>query len=92
MSALALTDHDGLYAAIRFNVAARERGVRPILGAEVTLEGGAHLTLLAESRAGYRNLCWIISRSQLSGSKGQARASLAWLRVFSTWRQNTPSG
>ena len=37
MGALALTDHDGLYAAVRFAAAARERDIHPVIGAEVTL-------------------------------------------------------
>ena len=78
--ALALTDHDGLYGAVRFYVAAQERGLRPILGAEVTLEDDAHLVLLAEDRAGYGNLCWLLSRAQLGGSKGHARLPLERLR------------
>ena len=48
MGALALTDHDGVYGAVRFYQAARERGIQPILGAELTLEGGHHLLLLVE--------------------------------------------
>jgi len=83
MPALALTDHNGLYAAIRFSLAARQRGIAPIVGAELTLQKGpgcpepSHLVLLAENRAGYRNLCWLISRGQLAGSKGHPRLSLA---------------
>src|SRR5215210_7638208 len=49
MDALALTDHDALYGAVPFVTAARVRGIRPILGAEVTLEDGCHLTLLVEN-------------------------------------------
>jgi len=81
MPALALTDHDGLYAVIRFSLAARQRGIAPIVGAELTLQDGpslsgpSHLVLLAENRAGYRNLCWLISRGQLAGSKGRPRLS-----------------
>ncbi|MFH1086790.1 MAG: DNA polymerase III subunit alpha, partial [Chloroflexota bacterium] len=56
-----------------------ERCLRPILGTEVTLEDGAHLLLLAEDRAGYGNLCWLLSRAQLGGSKGHAR--LPWERL-----------
>jgi len=67
--ALALTDHDGLWGAMEFAQACRNYGVRPITGIELTVgngpvplgsdpSGGAfHLTLLAESAAGYRNLC-----------------------------------
>ncbi|HET6498126.1 MAG TPA: DNA polymerase III subunit alpha, partial [Coriobacteriia bacterium] len=38
MGALGLTDHQGLYGAIRFYRAAREAGIRPVLGAEVVVE------------------------------------------------------
>jgi error-prone DNA polymerase len=60
--ALALTEHDGLYGAVRFWEAARTQGIRPVIGAEVTLEEicperpgvekdrrSSHLTLLAET-------------------------------------------
>ena len=80
MGTLALTDHDGLYGAVRFAVAAQERGMRPIVGAEVTLENDSHLVLLAENRRGYGNLCWLISRAQLAGQKGKARLPLRLLR------------
>ncbi len=74
--ALALTDHDGLYGAVRFWQAAREQGVRPIVGAEVALDGLGHLTLLAESRRGYANLCRLLSAGQLAGQKGQPRLTI----------------
>ena len=59
--AVALTDHDGLSGSLAFANAAREVGVRPITGCEITLEGGAHLTLLCEDRRGYANLCRLIT-------------------------------
>jgi error-prone DNA polymerase len=59
--ALALTDHDGLYGSLEFAHAAKYFGVRPITGAEVTLEGGAHVTLLVESARGYANLCRLLT-------------------------------
>jgi error-prone DNA polymerase len=93
--ALALTDHDGLYGAVVFWQAAREKGIRPIIGAEITLEEagptrpqpgrgqqertGHHLTLLAETQQGYANLCRLISAGQLAGQKGQPRLTLATL-------------
>ncbi len=46
--ALALTDHDGLYGSLEFAHAAKAFGVRPITGAEVTLDDGSHVTLLVE--------------------------------------------
>ena len=59
--ALALTDHDGLYGSLEFAHAAKALGVRPITGAEVTLRGGAHITLLCESAKGYANLCRLLT-------------------------------
>ncbi len=59
--ALALTDHDGVYGSLEFAHAAKHFGVRPITGAEVTLAGGAHVTLLVETAAGYANLCRLLT-------------------------------
>ena len=59
--ALALTDHDGVYGSLEFAHAAKAFGIRPITGAEVTLDGGAHVTLLVESRRGYANLCRLLT-------------------------------
>jgi error-prone DNA polymerase len=59
--ALALTDHDGVYGSLEFAHAAKAFGVRPITGAEVTLRGGAHVTLLVETSQGYANLCRLLT-------------------------------
>src|SRR5947209_9664834 len=59
--ALALTDHDGVYGSLEFAHAAKAFGVRPITGAEVTLTGGAHVTLLCEDGRGYANLCRLLT-------------------------------
>jgi len=59
--ALALTDHDGLYGSLEFAHAAKALGVRPITGTEVTLAGGAHVTLLVETARGYANLCRLLT-------------------------------
>ncbi|MCH7610969.1 MAG: error-prone DNA polymerase [Chloroflexi bacterium] len=76
MPVMALTDHDGFYGIIQFVMEARELGIRPIIGAEVTMDEGYHLTLLVEDAQGYANLCRLISRAQLDHSKGEA--SLSW--------------
>ncbi|MBD0280840.1 MAG: error-prone DNA polymerase [Thermoleophilaceae bacterium] len=60
-SALALTDHDGLHGAMEMAQALKPLGVRPITGAELTLDDGTHLTLLCETRQGYTNLCRLIT-------------------------------
>ena len=59
--ALALTDHDGVYGSLEFAHAAKALGVRPITGAEVTLDDGSHVTLLVESTQGYANLCRLLT-------------------------------
>ena len=59
--ALALTDHEGVYGSLELAHAAKLVGVRPITGAEVTLLGGSHVTLLVESSQGYANLCRLLT-------------------------------
>ena len=76
MPALALTDHDAVYGAVPFVEAARQAGIKPILGAEVTLEGGAHLTLLAADETGWGNLCRLISLGRGNAPKGEAALPL----------------
>lgn len=65
MKALALTDYNGVYGAVRFIRAARDAGIRPIVGAEVTVEGIGRLVLLVRSAEGYSNLCRILSHALL---------------------------
>lgn len=60
MTALALTDINALYGAVRFWEAARDAGIAPILGAEVR-DGADRAVLLAESHAGYRRLSAILT-------------------------------
>jgi error-prone DNA polymerase len=69
--ALALTDHDGLYGVMEFAQMARAFGVRPIVGAEVTLADGCHLTILCETQEGYANLCRLLSHAHLNSPRGQ---------------------
>src|SRR5205823_2874599 len=66
---LALTDHDGLYGSMEFAQAAKAFGIRPITGAEITLEDGHHLTLLAMDREGYGNLCRLLSTAHLTSER-----------------------
>ncbi len=66
---LTLADRDGLYGAPRFWKAASAAGCRPIVGAEVAVASG-RILLLVESRAGYRNLCKLLTRGHARGPKG----------------------
>ncbi|GAB4247245.1 MAG: error-prone DNA polymerase [Acidobacteriota bacterium] len=73
--ALALLDRDGVYGAPRFFRACRELGVRPLVGAEISLPEG-RLPVLVESRRGYQNLCRLITDYQLRAPKGAGKATL----------------
>jgi len=71
--AVALCDRDGVYGTARFHTSAREKGgVQAIVGAEVTLEDGAVLPLLVETRTGYQNLCRMLTRAHLRSEKGKS--------------------
>jgi DNA polymerase III subunit alpha len=85
--ALALTDLGNLFGAVRFYAAARHCGVKPIIGCDawVTHEADRdspfRLLLLVQDRAGYRNLCELLSRAWLQNrhrDRGEMR--LEWLR------------
>jgi error-prone DNA polymerase len=84
LPAVALLDRDGVSGAPRFQAAARERGLRPIFGVNlgVRLAGDAgppdgRLGLLVTSRAGYQNLCALVTLAKSRLTKEQARDGLA---------------
>jgi error-prone DNA polymerase len=77
--ALALVDRDGLSGAPRFFKAAQRAGLRPLVGAELTLAGGGALPLLVASREGYRNLCALITGMKRGVPKGEGALRLAEL-------------
>ncbi|MGH7940758.1 MAG: PHP domain-containing protein, partial [Limisphaerales bacterium] len=82
MPAVALCDRDGVYGAPRFFARAREVGVRPIVGAELTMEDGIILPVLARSRSGYANLCRLLTRAHLRNTKGKCNARWDELPAF----------
>ncbi|MFC1900808.1 DNA polymerase III subunit alpha [Chloroflexota bacterium] len=80
MPALALTDHNRLTGSLRFYEKVRVAGIKPILGAEIDMTGGYHLTLLCKNAAGYSNLCRILTDAHLSGPEGRPEATAKMLR------------
>ena len=80
--ALAVTDLNNMFAAVKLYKAARAKGVQPVLGAELALEGlgadkGAvsRVLLLAQNQTGYLNLCELLARAWTQGARrGQAVA------------------
>lgn len=79
-TALAITDHDNLCGAMSFARQARSLGIKPVTGAEITLAGGAHLTLLAKDRTGYANLCRLITLAHAAGERNQPELDPGRLR------------
>jgi DNA polymerase-3 subunit alpha len=86
--ALAITDLSNLFGAIKFYKEGRKRGVKPLIGAEVWLEGLgkeagqlSRVLLLVQNHPGYLNLSELLARAWTqNGGKAQATVSLAWLR------------
>src|SRR2546423_13708574 len=74
MGAIALLDRDGVYGAPRLHRAAVDAGIKALVGAEITLAGGARLPLLVQDREGYQNLCRLITKMKLRAPKGAAAA------------------
>jgi error-prone DNA polymerase len=73
MGAMALLDRDGVYGAPRFHLAAKKHSLKAHIGAEVTSSAGWRYALLAKSRAGYQNLCRLITHMKLHAKKGEGR-------------------
>lgn len=69
---IAVCDRDGLYGTARVHAAAREAGTRAIVGAELTMESGGVVPVLVRTRAGYQNLCRLITDAKLRGTKHAA--------------------
>ena len=82
MPAMALLDRNGVYGAQRFSVAAREHGVRPIAGAELMMEDGSVLPVLVKDRAGYKNLCELLTQAHLRSVKGECAVQWSELPEF----------
>jgi error-prone DNA polymerase len=67
--ALAITDHDNMCGVMEFARAAADLNLSAIIGAEVTLQDGSHLTLLAENQRGYANLSRLVSHGYTDGDR-----------------------
>lgn len=96
MDSLAITDHGVMYGVIDFYKAAKEAGIKPVLGCEVYVAPGSrfdkeagtgedkynHLVLLAENNTGYQNLMKIVSRGFTEGFYYKPRVDKELLREF----------
>jgi len=75
-TALAITDECSLAGVVKAHVAARELGLKLIIGSEFTLQEGIRLLALAPSRAAYSELSGLISMARRRSPKGQYRVAL----------------
>ena len=93
MDSLAITDHGAMYGVIDFYVAAKEAGIKPIIGCEVYVaetdcrsrepahKTPHHLTLLAKNERGYLNLLQLVTKSNLEGFYYKPRVDKELLRL-----------
>jgi len=94
MSSLAITDHGHLYGVIEFYLAAKDAGIKPIIGCEVYVAQGNynshgandknyyHLVLLAKNRTGYQNLIQLTTKAHLDGFYYKPRVDRALLQEY----------
>lgn len=68
---IALLDRDTVAGAVRFHLEAKKNGIKPIIGAEITMEDGSLLPLVPLDRAGYENLAKLITTIKLRNKKGE---------------------
>ncbi|MCD9096556.1 error-prone DNA polymerase [Luteimonas fraxinea] len=87
-SALAITDECSLAGIVRGLEASEETGLKLIVGSEFRLIDNTRFVLLVETRAGYAQLCALITRGRRAGTKGQYRLSRA--DVEAEFRGKTP--
>ncbi len=72
LSALAITDRDGVYGLVRAHRAAREAGLRLVLGSLLTVRERPSLALLVRTRQGWGNLCRLLTEGRRDQPKGRA--------------------
>ncbi len=72
-AALAITDECSVAGAVRAYVAAKDHGLRLIVGTEIRLEDGLRCVLLARNREGYGRLCRLVTRGRRAAPKGEYR-------------------
>ncbi len=95
-SAVAMTDHGGMYGTMQFYRTCIEKGIKPIIGCEVYVAPGSrfdrvsgrergshHLVLLCENEIGYKNLTYMVSKAFTEGFYSRPRVDLELLRHHS---------
>ena len=95
MDSIAITDHGAMYGVVDFYLAAKEAGVKPIIGCEIYVAQSDchnrnpkykrpyHLTLLAKNKKGYHNLIQLVSNGFLEGFYYKPRVDKELLKLHS---------
>ena len=74
---MAVTDRNSLAGVVRAHVAAKEAGLKLIVGAEITLDDAGPVLLWAMNRQGYGRLCQLLTRGRRQAPKGECRLAFA---------------
>ncbi len=84
LPAIAVTDRDGVYGIVRAHVEAKAVGMRILVGAQISVCQGepseSRIVLLAQDRAGYANLCGLITTGRMRMPKGES--AVTWHQVY----------
>ena len=93
MSAIAITDYYGMYGVIRHYNAAKEAGIKPIIGVELgfvmdhtsnyTIDKIGNIVLIARNKTGYHNLMKLTSLANTIGLEGKAKIDIQQLEQYS---------
>src|SRR6185295_5220841 len=83
MAGAALIDRDTVAGAVRFHFEAKKRGIKPIVGSEITLENGSLLPLVPMTLKGYQNLSRLITTVKLRNKKGEHFATREDIEEYS---------
>ena len=79
--ALAITDECSLAGVVRAHGAAKQHGLKLIIGTEIQIDNGPKLVLLATNRESYGHISALITRARMRADKGSYRVTLADLEL-----------
>ncbi len=95
MNAIAITDYSGMYGMVKFYQAAKDTGIKPIIGVELGFvmdinsnipeQQIGNIVILAKNKEGYQNLMELTSFANKEGSKGKPKIDLQALKTF--WKE-----
>ncbi|HMS91063.1 MAG TPA: PHP domain-containing protein [Candidatus Absconditabacterales bacterium] len=92
MSAIAITDYNGMYGIVKFYQTAKEAGIKPIIGVEIgfVMDNNSqipeqhigNIVIIAKSKEGYQSLMELTSLANKEAIKGKGKIDLQTLKTF----------